>query len=251
MPSDGSSLPDYSRLVRAWPAGDGWDAAVEAQAGVLSQGNVLLHSSNGLLWHRLEAAPLPKGASSGDDINAHAGVASPNGQRLVWQVRDVLDQVKSALSTSADGQTWTRVPAFDGAGAFVHLGLGPEGAASGPWLIIGTVFNGESLPVRSWFSEDLTTWAGGRVSSSGFLSFGSSTLERWAGGYVLLGQRTGGEDELPVTWVSADGTTWSEVAGPDPALADAPVFLAAGPSGLIGVGSADRGSQVWLGNLPS
>jgi hypothetical protein len=245
IPADGSALPDDSELVRAWPADDGWDASVEARDSVLYHGNKLLHSPDGLVWARTKAAPVPEGASSGDDIFSHAGVATSSGLRLLWQVRTVVVPTESWLSFMADGAGWTDVPGFDGTGAFVSVGLAPEDDSTGPWLILGTWFNGESHPLTSWFSQDLTTWKSGHLSTAGGLAIGGSVLEHWADGYIAVGVEED-EHELPVTWLSADGTTWSTVVGPEPAPLDGPVFLTSGPAGLIGIGSRE-GSTAWLG----
>jgi hypothetical protein len=249
IPSDGSKLPAYSELVSAWPAGGGWDAAVEARDSVVYHGNILLHSADGLAWTRLSAPPLPEGVSA-DRVYAHGGAASASGRRLVWQ--DYEEETgRVSLATSVDAQTWTEIPGIEGTGIFVRQALGPGGQAEGPWLLSGQAFSSGPRSY-AWFSSDLATWR----RTSLIAAEGDADIlwvERGGGGYIALGvyyDADGGM--IPTTWLSSDGTTWAEVAAPS-SPADGPVHLAAGPAGLIGIGGGtadDVGSTIWLGTSP-
>jgi hypothetical protein len=257
IPEDGSKLPAYSELVSAWPAGGGWDAAVEARDSVVSHGNILLHSADGLAWTRLSAPPLPEGVSV-DRVYAHGGAASASGRRLVWQ--DYEEETgRVSLATSLDAQTWTEIagiegeaiPGIDGTGIFVRQALGPGGQAEGPWLLSGQAFSSGPRSY-AWFSSDLATWRRtSLIAAEGDADILS--MERGAGGYIALGAYydiDGGM--IPRTWLSSDGTTWAEVAAPS-SPADGPVHLAAGPAGLIGIGGGtadDVGTTIWLGTSP-
>lgn len=244
IPVEGEALPRYSEFARAWPAADGWDVAVSVLRDTpVSRGNTLLHAQDGLTWARLEPAPLPDGASSGDDVYRHGGVASPDGRRLSWQVTDKGLPTATTLSMSADGITWTRLAGFDGARAFVILGIGPE-QGGGEWLLGGYLIAGETSTVRWWRSGDLATWTSGELPIAWQNGRGLRAFERWAGQYVALGAR----DEPccvanPGTWLSSDGRTWSEAEGNE-----SPTYMAVGPAGLVGVATGEKGSaRIWLG----
>jgi hypothetical protein len=237
-------LPRYSQFALAWTAAVGWDAAVEARDSVLYHGNTLLHSSNGLDWTRLPSAPLPEGAASGDDVYAHGGVATTSGRRVVWQVRDKATPTVTSLSTSADGTTWTVIPAFNGAGAFVQFAVGPTAGRDGPWLLAGRGAPGST----AWFTNDLAQWHASSFVATEGGSVSLTALERWVGGYIALGTYDP-EAALPtpVTWLSPDGMTWNEIPPTVPPSPDGPVFLAMGPAGMIGIGNAgEDASTAWL-----
>ena len=246
LPSDGSDLPAYSEMVHAWSVGSGWDAAVEARDSVRYHGNTLLHSPDGLAWSRLEAAPLPSGAASGDAVSAHAGVGTGDSRRLVWQVLDDLDWVasppQSTLATSSDGQSWEPISGFDGDGVIVRLGLGPD-AGSDRWLILGDMVDGDQLGTRSWVSDDLVAWRGSDVDGPLARATPLSSVARWRGGYIVHG----GDEDVPGIgiWLSPDGLVWTEVVGSTPAASDMPEFFATGPAGLLGVGEFDYRAQAW------
>jgi len=249
IPSDGSALPAYSEFALAWPAGDGWDAAIEARDSVLYHGDTLVHSKDGFRWVQLESAPLPEGAASGDDIYAHGGVAAPNGRRVLWQVRDKAAPTHSWLSTTSDGSSWTTVPTFDGRGAFVRLALGPADGRDGPWLLAGDQVAGNSQAGATWFTDDLATWFTSPLTVRDGSTTRATGLERWKGTYLAVGvSEPINAGSIPVTWLSPDGLTWSEVAGSTPSPVDGPVYVVAGPAGLLGVGTtADTGAALWFG----
>ena len=238
LPLDGKKLPAYSVFAHVWPAGDGWDAAVEVRAGMVNHGNMLLHSLDGVTWSRSKAAPLPDGISS-RDIFAHGGVASGDGRRVHWQAQDESHQ-KTTLATSADGLAWTVVSGFDGKDVMIDAALGPDETGDGTWLLLG----GDALGGRWWASNDLHSWRSGAMPITGF---GAASVARSSGGYVAVG------DRQPRVWslttaVSTDGTTWSTLE--QLAELDSPVYVVAGPAGVIGVGRDFRsdgpGGAAWL-----
>ena len=249
IPSDGSQLPAFSEFARAWPAADGFDAAIEAHDSVRYHGNGLLHSRDGLVWTRLSAGPLADGTTA-DSIYAHGGIGATNGQRLLWQSRDLgsFDPMTS-LASSLDGLSWKPIAAFDGTGVSIALTLGPDAGASGPWLLVGDRSTPASGATMAWFSEDLVTWHSGPFRHGTASDPSVSGAARGAGGYVTVGSyRAEDGGSFPVTWRSADGTTWMEVTSAEPEPVDGPTFLAAGPAGMIGLGTTgDPGAAVWIG----
>jgi hypothetical protein len=248
IPSDGSKLPAYSEFARAWPAAGGFDAAVEARDSVLYHGNTLLHSTDGRVWTRLAPGPLPEGRTP-DDIYAHGGAATASGQRLLWQVQDWQSGTTTTLASSPDGRAWTPIAGFDGAGVSIALALGPRSGASGPWLLVGDLSGPTSSSTVAWLSDDLATWRSGSFLISEASSARVTAVVHLAGGHIAVGSwDPEGAQSIPVTWLSMDGTTWSEVASPEPEPTDGPIYMAVGPAGLIGVGSTgDPGSAIWLG----
>lgn len=241
VPADGSGLPRYSELARAWPAAGGWDAAVSVLADTpVHRGNGLLHSSDGLTWTRLAPAPLPDGAASGDDVYAHDGVATTNGRRLTWQVmHDGYGVPTAALATSADGNTWTRVDGFEGAGVEVTFGLAPA-VKDDPWWLAGYVVAGENVSVKSWRSDDLATWTMTSLPVAPGNRDGLWALGRWAGLDIILG-RASETSSSAGSWTTGDGMTWEAGTG-------SPRFMTAGPAGLVGAVDAEDGTAtIWIG----
>jgi hypothetical protein len=248
IPADGSALPAYDEIVGVWPAGDGWDAAVEARDSVLYHGNTMLHTVDGRTWNRLAPGPLPPGATTGDGVYAHGGVASTDGRRIEWQTRDKDVATESTLATSIDGSHWVDVPSFAGEGAYVGVLLGPEAGKAGPWLVLGN----SSTSGRWWRSNDLVTWQMGATSFSGIPQAGIGALARLGDGYIALGvEQLEDYTTIRITLLSPDGATWTFVdataASPEPAPEDAPALMADGPAGLLGIGNVDTSSTIWLG----
>jgi hypothetical protein len=247
IPSDGSALPDYDEIVAIWPAADGWDAAVEARDSVRYHGNTLLHTKDGRTWTRLTSPPLPIGTKSGEDIYNHAGVASPDGRRVVWQTGDP-SIMATTLATSADGATWRGVPSLVSPGAMVNLALAPAAGVAGPWLLLGGTWGSD---MRWWRSDDLVNWRSGTVVLTGVDRAGLGAIARLQVGYVAIGiHQLDDYTTIPITMRSSDGVTWSLVEDIAPVPPDAPMFMADGPAGLIGIGGVDVGSAAWLGVDP-
>ena len=250
IPATGARLPEYTELVSIWPADGGWDAAAEARASVSYSGNSLLHSDDGLVWTSRKSAPLPDGASSGRDVNAHGGVSSANGTRLLWQYTEIgaTYAPRSELATTVDGTSWSKVPGFVGTGAIVRFGLAPEATNAAQWLLIG---NGSNQVVTWWQSDDLATWRSGPMTAAGSPIQAIFSLGRWAGGYIALGSQ---DDEsypgVPGTFLSDDGPQWRSAGFVGPEPTNGPILMADGPAGLIGVGSDDSGSSTWVGVDP-
>lgn len=252
IPATGARLPDYTELVSIWPAGGGWDAAAEARASVVSTGNALLHSKDGLVWASLKAAPLLKGMTSGKDVNAHGGVSSGTGTLLLWQYSETNGGIyapRTELSTTADGKTWAEVPSFDGQNAYVRFALAPGPIGAGTWLLIG--HSDTPRGVTWWQSDDLATWRSGPIISTGPPMQSISALSRWGDGYMALGTQ---DDESypgrPGTFLSDDGMTWRPAGFVGLGPLDGPFVMAEGPAGLIGIGTDGVDSAVWFGVDP-
>lgn len=252
IPSTGSKLPPYSEIVQIWAAPNGWDAAVEARDSVRNHGNTLLHSADGLVWSRLKAPPLPDGSTSGDDVYSHGGIASAAGRRVVWQIIDPSEITRTALATSADGVSWTSIPGFDGANAVVRVAMAPAGDGTAPWVLFGDRYGPESHTIVWWQSDDLQTWRSGTMTATGEPIQAIGAVGTWGDGYIALGTKPPDNyQDIPATWLSADGRAWNPVEVADPSSLDGPVAMTDGPVGLIGVGTSETGSIVWLGVGPT
>lgn len=252
IPASGARLRDYTELVSIWPADGGWDAAGESRASVVSAGNALLHSKDGLVWSSLKAAPLPGGVSSAREVNGHGGVASGTGTRLVWQYTETTAGVSTPQTTlwsTADGLIWAAVASFEDTNTAVRFALAPEATGAGPWLLIG---NSYALGAVTWWtSNDLTEWQSGPMITTGAPMQSIFALGRWADGYIVLGSQDGDSyPGRPGTFLSDDGMTWRAAGFVDQAPLNGPIVMADGPAGLIGVGSDEAGSIVWLGVDP-
>ena len=243
IPTEGATLPAYDEIVAIWPAADGFDAAAEARDSVLYHGNTLLHTTDGRAWTRLTPAPLPDGVKSGEDIYSHAGVATADGRRIVWQTQEPMELL-TTLSTSADGILWMRVPTVASTGAFIELALAPAVGSTGPWLLLGGSATGE----RWWRSDDMLNWQSDYVVFTGIPRAGLSAITRLGGGYVAVGlEQFDDYTTIPVTLTSRDGAHWAFVEGSVPAPQDGPIFMVDGPAGLVGIGTTDTASAAWLG----
>ncbi|MFF5206836.1 hypothetical protein [Streptosporangium sp. NPDC000396] len=116
------------------------------------------------------------------------------------------------LVTSADGESWRRVPIMGSlAPAGDHDFLAPHAVAAGP---SGYVLAGEdrgpagTVPVL-WFSSDLK-----RYTRAGKLPAGGGGVRLYdvsetSSGYVAVGGTGTTEHEVGVVWVSADGVNWT------------------------------------------
>jgi hypothetical protein len=130
----------------------------------------------------------------------------------------------TALWTSADGASWTRVDlrkAFGGA-AVGDVSAGPKG-----YMAVSRSSDSSTASPAVWLSADGQTWraaslapetfedaylARGAVLGDGFLVAGRiGSLEGWGGGDFPA--------TTPAIWWSADGSYWSRVALADAAAA--------------------------------
>jgi hypothetical protein len=248
--------PDHwqgSDFDAAWPvATGGWDAALSFNAGAGGNGRSLWRSPDGSNWTELTPVPVPDTPRAGDDWQ-HGGVADASGRRVVWQAWVVPDFSDAdaptytrltTLSVSADGQTWSSLDSFPGAGVNVGSGVAPSGSAR-RWVFTGEsdVASGSPTHKFIWSSEDLLNWTTTTFDASSCGSAGGiDDLVLTQSGYVAVGWSAENDAACRETWLSEDGAAWTPlppVGMPDGA--DLPGLIADGPAGVIGIG----GPTVW------
>ncbi|MFF5247499.1 hypothetical protein ACFY3V_24700 [Streptosporangium sp. NPDC000095] len=116
------------------------------------------------------------------------------------------------LFTSADGESWRRVPVLGPlAPAGDHDFLAPHAVAAGP---SGYVMAGEdrgpaaTVPVL-WFSADLKRFSRASKLPAGGTGVRLYDVSATSSGYVAVGGTGTAERETGVVWVSADGVNWT------------------------------------------
>ncbi|HET7031377.1 MAG TPA: hypothetical protein VFI34_12760 [Candidatus Limnocylindrales bacterium] len=162
----------------------------------------------------------------------------------------------SAIWTSPDGRSWTRIADDDAPPLGVRLrDVTPFGSG---WIATATAEfgSGEDRLLRKpvsdgvWRSDDAIHWTPIRNTP---LKLGP--LVAGPDGLVALGRQEGpgGGDDVPVAWRSTDGAVWTKTVLPRPA--GLPVgttfdarFLVRAPGGWLAAGDrdgGDAGSVVW------
>lgn len=177
--------------------------------------------------------------------------------------------VEAVVLTSADGRTWTRAPKQDATnyGPPITPTSGPtvgmiDVAAGGPGIVaVGYAARPELRPT-AWFSADGITWERTVLDDTLFRRVSAVTSDGTR--FVIVGQD---RDEATsaaaiksahgraAVWTSTDGRSWTRVQ--DPALAAGSLIdtmedpasggmsdIAAGPAGLVGVGSTCQPNPV-------
>jgi hypothetical protein len=200
-------------------------------------------SNDGQAWAAVSAEPAPPG------MVGLTGLAATSSMLLAWGNSDGGPDYRPIAVRSTDGIAWqaanigksdSRVYDISGEhGGFVAVGSGPY---------VGEA--GAQAPVKAWTSSDGAGWSAAAFQPAP----GNDQLEHvvWYGGrYVSLGTYAGS----PISWLSGDGTAWTESQSVPDAAKDGdpctggpcPVTtvsdLAGGTAGLLAVGSKDVQDQ--------
>jgi hypothetical protein len=160
---------------------------------------------------------------------------------------------------SPDGSTWQRPQALDATPQLATEQPRATCGAGNSAVVVGSLTaTGQGELPAAWSSNDGLTWtsamflpaspSGSYTEVDGCLSTGN--------GFIAYGGSTGrGQNEKPVLWNSADGTSWQELSttfngldGSQPVgIETAPLDgVANGPTTWLGVsGDGDAPTQVW------
>jgi len=226
--------------------GGGWGDGEGPQSHVFKTWS----STDGLTWQALAAVTPPPG------MVGLGGMTAANGMLVAWGASDVAPDYRPIAVRSTNGLTWqpadlgkadSRVwDIVGGDGGFVAVGSGPYCCEAGA-----------VAPVRAWRSADAASWTKAAFQPQA----GHDVLElvvAYGGGYVSLGENAG----IPISWLSDDGTVWSESNSvPDAAVDGDPCTggpcplttvsdMAGGSAGLVAVGQKDitdenSGHRAW------
>jgi hypothetical protein len=208
-------------------------------------------SSDGLTWVSTPPDAAPPGMTSLE------GLTAANGMLVAWGSSDVSPDFRPLAVRSTDGRTWDSAN-LGKADSLVWDVVGSDGAivavGSGPFCCE----EGATAPVRAWTSADAQAWARAQFEPAA----GNDQLEHvvvYGGGYVALGTDAG----MPISWLSDDGSSWTETHSvPDAAIDEGPACTGGpcpttvvndftnGPAGLVAVGQkqlfdAEGARQGW------
>jgi hypothetical protein len=193
-------------------------------------------STDGLAWQAVPAVAPPP------EMVGLDGMTAANGMLVAWGSSAVEPEFRPIAVRSTDGSTWesalvgkadSRLWDIVGSTGFVAVGSGPYCCEAGA-----------EAPVRAWTSADAGTWNAAQFQPQA----GNDQLEHvvWYGGrYVSLGTYVG----MPISWLSDDGTEWTETDSvPDAEMDGDPCTggpcpvttvrdMAGGAAGLVAVGA--------------
>jgi hypothetical protein len=170
------------------------------------------------------------------------GMTASDGTLVAWGPSDVQPDYRPVAVRSTDGSHWQAASIgkadsevwdlADRSGGLVAVGSGPYCCEAGA-----------EAPIRAWTSPDGATWASAEFQPVR----GKDQLElvvSYGGRFVALGTYAG----MPISWLSDDGTIWTEADSvPDAAVDEDPCTggpcpnttvsdLTGGQAGLVAVG---------------
>jgi len=195
-------------------------------------------STDGLTWQAVPAVASPP------KMVALDGMTAANGMLVAWGSSAVEPDFRPIAVRSTAGSAWESAPVGKADSRLWDI-VGSEGfvaVGSGPYCCEA----GAEAPVRAWTSADAGTWTAAQFQPQA----GNDELELvvWYGGrYVALGTYVG----MPISWLSDDGTVWTESDSvPDAAIDGDPCVggpcpvttvedLAGGSAGLVAVGRTE------------
>jgi len=269
--ADGPSLVAVGMSVppayaAAWLSSDGitWSQAPGLDAAEESLMTAVAVSPGRIVAVGGVAALAAAWTSAGGDTWSSATVTPPSiaGQArmaavLAWRggyvaggdVEPTPSDHHAVLWTSADGTAWSPLPdepAFDG-GSVASLAAGRSRLVA-----VGTVLDPSgSTRAAAWWSTDGRSWTAAPVDAS-FANAQMNGVTAGGPGFVAVGSADDGGSAA--AWTSTDGERWTRA--PDGTgfggggLRIAMASVAAGPGGLVAVGSRDdagNGSPtVWV-----
>jgi hypothetical protein len=201
-------------VTAMWSAGSTTMAVGSADAHPA----VWRHAADGS-WSLVSAAAL--GGLAGHLTSVAQG---PSGWIAVGSA-DENGTVEPVVFGSADGVTWTPLPALTGiAGSDAQF----VGAAAGPggYLVVGKLGSGASERAAFWWSGDLKNWASG-VGMGTPAHAGAAVAVN--DGFVAVGSSA----DCHTIWLSADGQHWTEhdLSKPSGATTATLQSIAAAPGG--------------------
>lgn len=213
--------------------GGGWGDSEGPMPGTFATWS----SADGLAWQSVPAVTPPPA------MVALGGMTAADGTLVAWGQSDT-EPFRPVAVRSTDGSTWestfvgkadSRLWDIVGNDGFVAVGSGPYCCEAGA-----------EAPVRAWTSVDAASWTAAQFQPQA----GNDQLEQvvWYGGrYVALGTYVG----TPISWLSDDGTVWTESDSvPDAAIDGDPCVggpcpvttvsgMAGGAAGLVAVGAKE------------
>ena len=260
-PGAASLRPDSGDTVRmdgVTPTASGWLAVGEEDAPCTldCDGNqvraIVWTSRDGLHWTRQPDSAALAHARMASVVRGGPGFVAVG--RAPDHANSAGGAIHAVVWTSTDGRSWSRVPdapVFHApAGTDQQFGDGMEAIASsgGRFVAVGSVLSQDvGGSAVAWWSSDGRTWARGR--GDGFLNGQMFDVAAVRGGFLATGP-SDGDRCLGGIWSSADGGTWTCVAG-DPTFADgAGIAVAASPQVEVVVGSVTGAAAIWTRPVP-